>query len=218
MPDILLYYSILNSYMCQFCYASASGFEPSCYYRPMDLIYDRYDAMVYLIRREGRQCNSNDKGTLMPQENLPQSSFRTSLTSLFMAAIVMILAIAGSIFSQPIAHAWSLATTHKPETFTELYFNTSKANPLPTSTPVGQVRTFSFHLTNHERRNYHYAYRVQMNINGRTFPIVTGSVELPSEAGKDITVPFTVPVAEAHPEITVILISPAEQISFRSES
>jgi uncharacterized membrane protein len=154
----------------------------------------------------------------MPQDNTSQFNPIASLLSCLIAAVILCVALVGNTLMGPLGHAWMLATQQQPEAFTELYFNTSTKHPLPTSAPVGQTRSFSFHISNHEYRSMHYIYHATMLINGRLTPIVTGSVDVKDGQSADITIPFTMTEPGTQATIDVAIDHPSEHISFRSES
>jgi uncharacterized membrane protein len=151
-------------------------------------------------------------------EHVSPNSTRQQLTNCLIAGLVLTIVALTSTYATALRHAYTLATSHQPETFTELYFNSSHASPLPTSAPVGKVRTFSFHITNHENQPYSYHYTVGLRVNNQARLVKSGDIKLSNGQSADITVPFSMSVPEAVGEITVSLQNPQEHISFRSES
>jgi len=154
----------------------------------------------------------------MPADSAPQSSLRANFFSCLIAGAALFYTLISGTVGPILKHNFVLATQHRPEAFTELYFDSTLQAPLPTSAPAGQKRSFSFHITNHENRRFHYVYHATALEDGRVTPIVTGSVSLDEGASTDITVPFTLTAPNTQAMVTVELEQPAQFISFRSES
>jgi hypothetical protein len=147
-----------------------------------------------------------------PRRALTVFAVETLLLGGAAALLVPILAAT----TPAIKDAFALATTKKPEAFTELYFNDSAH--LPTSAPVGQPRTFSFHIHSHEAHPVVYRYEVRLSTPDSTSMVAQGSVVLTPGAGADIPVTFTTTEEGVRPQITVHLLGREEVINFRSES
>lgn len=119
-------------------------------------------------------------------------------------------------YRTPLARALALATTHQPETYTELYFVNNRQ--LPSLAPAGKTQTFAFGITNHEARTVTYRYVVSMTIDGNSVPAQTGSVVLASGQSRTLKAGFRLAEPGKSAVIGVNLAGRGEQIDFRSRS
>jgi hypothetical protein len=132
------------------------------------------------------------------------------------AALILISAsiasTAVSIYRDNIVHAFTLATTHQPEQYSELFF--AHSSHLPSFVPVLKPQRIVFHITNHEASPTTYTYVVTQD----GVQLARGDVTLPDGQGMDV--PFTFMNAQANHEsqLSVHLIGRAQHIDFRCKS
>lgn len=119
-------------------------------------------------------------------------------------------------YRAPIHHAWGLATSHRTEQYTELYFDNSSKLPLNVSTIKPAL--FSFHVTNHEGATIAYKYSVTETIANTVKTLTTGV--LPLRNGESGNIPITFLLNKPHQtaHLTVHLITEDETINFKSQS
>lgn len=138
---------------------------------------------------------------------------RKALTISTLALIVISGAVVGmTIYKGAIAQAVTLATTHRPETFTELYFVNSSA--LPSYSPAQRVQHVSFHITNHEAKQMTYTYVISQDATQIAHAMVT----LDDGKGTDIPFSFMIAVPNSTTQLSVHLENRSEHVDFRSKS
>jgi uncharacterized membrane protein len=96
-----------------------------------------------------------------------------------------------------------LATTKKPETFTELYFK-DHIN-LPGKIEVGKKQSFSFTIHNLEYKNMTYRYEVKAIDDNTDLTVYSGSDTLSHDEYKTIDGSYTVATASGRMKIEVLL-------------
>jgi len=147
------------------------------------------------------------------------SNIRLSTNLLLVSFIIGVVILSGLISlctnRGSLAKAYSLATSHQPERYTELYFN--NAGQLPSYSPTGKSRTISFHITNHEARLMTYHFQTAVTVNNQT-TITRGEVRLGQNQGADRSVSYVIPRPNLPAKIVVMLSERNLQISFRSTS
>lgn len=83
------------------------------------------------------------------------------------SAFVLVLGLAIIGISKPVwSRDFALATTKRPQPFTELYFNNLRT--LPTETSAGKPVNLSFTIANFEETTKNYQYRVKVTKQGVT--------------------------------------------------
>ncbi|HSX32748.1 MAG TPA: hypothetical protein VLF91_00200 [Candidatus Saccharimonadales bacterium] len=137
------------------------------------------------------------------------------------AAIVILAAIAGIafvsvVYQHQIARALTLATTHQPERYSELYFDDSAH--LPLFSLNGKVQHVSFRIVNHEAATTTYHYAVTITTNGVATSLADARVTLAD--GKTADIPFTylITTPNTPAQISVQLVGRSEHITFRTKS
>ena len=105
----------------------------------------------------------------------------------------------------------NLATTVKPETFTELYFENHLK--LPSTVKVGEKYTFSFTVHNLEYKTRSYPYEVYLDTNGQNQYIEKSSFILKQNSYKTIIENFSVNLATKS-AVVVSLINKNQSIDF----
>lgn len=123
---------------------------------------------------------------------------------------VAILSAGGSL-----TNAWSLATTHRPEQYSAMFF--SNPAKLPSYAPAGKPQVVPFHIVNHEGLTRSYRYTIQLQLNGK-LTTQTGSLQL--KDGQDVqeVAKFTIPKANEVATLTIQLAGSNEQLTLRSQS
>ena len=114
------------------------------------------------------------------------------------------------------SQAWTLATTHQPERFTELYF--SHPQSLPTNVTTGKPVTVVYHITNQEAATTIYRPQVTLTENGHSRLISQAYLVLAAGQGSDLTVTFTTTLPHAQLEFVISLPDQQQTIQFRSQS
>ena len=135
------------------------------------------------------------------------------ITAILMAVI---LAIVGLNNKSKISNALTDATTHKPETFTELYF---VSYPNITKTlEVGKIYQANFEVTNQESRTVSYIYEVQTYENGMANPPIIKSIELANHRSAVLPFSYSAQAKGESLEIIIRLTGQNQQIHLRASS
>lgn len=111
-----------------------------------------------------------------------------------------------------IKEAFILATTKKPETFTELYFEDHLS--LPKEITLFKENNFKFTIHNLENKDMGYPYEVYMDINGEKQMIDKSSILIKNNEYKTITEDFTITIPMQRFKVAVNLINKNQQIDF----
>ena len=132
---------------------------------------------------------------------------------LIAAGELVILGFLFILFNPATANTIILATTQKPETYTELYFENHQN--LPKEVISNQKYSFAFTIHNLEYKDVNYPYIVFLEDNGQKTVIDKDTVFLKQGQYKTITEPFilTNPVI-SRGEIIVKLTDKNQQIDF----
>lgn len=112
--------------------------------------------------------------------------------------------------------SWALATTVKPETFTELYFE-NQLN-LPSIVKANQQYYFDFTIHNLENQNMTYLYEVYLQTGDVKLPIDRSIVTIKNNQYKTVPEEFSLNVPFIKSEIVVNLINKNQQIDFWFEN
>jgi len=105
-----------------------------------------------------------------------------------------------------------MATTKKPETFTELYF--ADHLNLPKDTTLDKENKFKFTLHNLESKEMTYPYEVYIDSNGEKQMVGQGSVNLKQDEYKTIEESYTLTQPIKRAQVIVNLIDKHQQIDF----
>ena len=111
-----------------------------------------------------------------------------------------------------VKEALILATTVKPETFTELYFEDHLS--LPNQVTLFKENNFKFTIHNLENKDMEYPYEVYIDVNGEKQMIDKSSVLIKKNEYKTISEAFTITVPIQRVKVVVNLISKNQQIHF----
>jgi tetratricopeptide (TPR) repeat protein len=111
-----------------------------------------------------------------------------------------------------VKEALILATTVKPETFTELYFEDHLT--LPNKVTLFKENNFKFAIHNLESKDMEYPYEVYIDVNREKQMIDKNSVLIKNNEYKTITEDFTITVPMQRVKVVVNLINKNQQIHF----
>jgi hypothetical protein len=132
--------------------------------------------------------------------------------------LVLLLGIILLVFYERHSSAIVDATTHQPQSYTELYF--SDPNRLPAVAPADQRLPLAFTIHNVEGRDVGYSYKINFTgPNGQTTLLRQGQVTV--AAGQVATVndaSVQLPAYGGRAELSVILVGHPEAIHFWIES
>jgi uncharacterized membrane protein len=105
-----------------------------------------------------------------------------------------------------------LATTVKPETFTELYFEDHLS--LPNKVTLFKENNFKFVIHNLESKDMEYPYEVYIDVNREKQMIDKSSVLIKNNEYKTILEEFTITVPMQRVKVVVNLMGKNQQIHF----
>jgi len=111
-----------------------------------------------------------------------------------------------------VKEALILATTVKPETFTELYFEDHLT--LPNKVTLFKENNFKFTIRNLENKDMVYIYEVYIDVNREKQMIDKNSVLIKKNEYKTITEDFTITVPTQRVKVVINLIGKNQQIHF----
>jgi len=111
-----------------------------------------------------------------------------------------------------VKEALILATTVKPETFTELYLEDHLS--LPDKVILFKENNFKFTIHNLENKDMEYPYEVYIDLNREKKMIDKSSVLIKSNEYKTISEDFTITVPTQRVKVVINLISKSQQIHF----
>ena len=111
-----------------------------------------------------------------------------------------------------VKEALILATTVKPETFTELYFEDHLS--LPNKVTLFKENNFKFTIHNLENKDMIYIYEVYIDVNREKQMIDKNSVLIKNNEYKTITEDFTITVPTQRVKVVINLIGKNQQIHF----
>jgi hypothetical protein len=110
----------------------------------------------------------------------------------------------------------ALATTMKPDPFTELSFNSVVT--LPTHVIAGQSTSFTFTISNKELKTMNYVYTITQTDSATPQKSTTSTLTIPAGQTRNIKKAFIATVPSNTITISVSLPLQAETIQFRSKS
>jgi hypothetical protein len=111
-----------------------------------------------------------------------------------------------------VKEALILATSVKPETFTELYFENHLS--LPNKVALSEKNNFKFTIHNLENKDMEYPYEVYIDTGRGKKIIYINSVFIKNTEYKTITVDFTITIPIQRAKVVVSLINKNQQIDF----
>ncbi len=111
-----------------------------------------------------------------------------------------------------VKEALILATTVKPETFTELYFEDHLS--LPNKVTLFKENNFKFTIHNLENKDIEYPYEVYIDVYREKQMIDKNSVLIKNNEYKTITEDFTITVPTQRVKAVINLIDKNQQIHF----
>ena len=149
-----------------------------------------------------------------PTQPLYKPRPRVLLRIVVLMAVVLV--IVGLENKGQISNALTAATTHKPETFTELYF---VDYPNITKTlEVGKTYRANFEVKNQEARTITYVYEIQTYENGKADPPIIKSLKLANQQGAILPFSYSAHAKGETLEITVLLVGQNQRIHLRASS
>lgn len=150
----------------------------------------------------------------MPEVNKNKKTNNKVITSIVLLFAIICLT-AGVLFlvkNNSVKEALILATSVKPETYTELYFENHLS--LPNKVTLFKKNNFKFTIHNLENKDMKYPYEVYIDINGEKKIIYINSVFIKNNEYKTITADFIITIPIQRAEIVVNLINKKQQINF----
>ena len=112
-----------------------------------------------------------------------------------------------------VKEALTLATTVKPETFTELYFEDHLS--LPDKVTLFKENNFKFTIHNLENKDMEYKYEIYVDMTKKRKRMIDkGSVLIKNNEYKTISEEFTITIPIQRVKVAVNLISKSQQIHF----
>ena len=131
---------------------------------------------------------------------------------LLLAAVCFTVGILLLVRYSSVKEALILATSVKPETFTELYFENHLS--LPNKVTLSKKNNFKFTIHNLENKDMEYPYEVYIDTNGEKKIIYINSIVIKNTEYKTITVDFTITIPIQSAKVVVSLINKNQQIDF----
>jgi len=137
---------------------------------------------------------------------------------LFIGLVTKMVQVVNNISG--VKDAITLATTVKPETFTELYFEDHLSLPnqivylWKDRDDRFTINNFRFTIHNLENKDMKYLYEVYINVNGKKIFIYEASVFIKSGEYKTITQNFSVALPKEKVMVVVNLINKNQQIDY----
>ena len=153
----------------------------------------------------------------MPKFRWFTKEMSSHLLLLVVGFLILVSAIFISTFSTDgdISKAFTLATTHQPERYTQLYF-TSPAK-LPSYAATGQTQTVPFSVVNDNAQPVSYSYQVITTI-GNVTTRTSSSFRLASGRTIYLTTQFTIPTPLTKAHLVIKLLNTDEQLTLASTS
>lgn len=141
---------------------------------------------------------------------------RRQIIKIGLPLLVICIAAAGIFtlikYVPSVKETFILATTVKPETFTELYFEDQLS--LPDKIVLHRENSFKFTIHNLENKDMNYIYEVYININGEEQLIDKNSVLIKDNEYKTFKENFTITVPTQRVKVVVNLFNRNQEIHF----
>jgi uncharacterized membrane protein len=132
-------------------------------------------------------------------------------------SLVFVAIVAGCIWQRgAIRHAYHLATSHQPETYTELYF--ANVTKLPGQVTAGKTYTYTVHVTNHQAKTVRYRVVATVAISHAATTVTQATITLRDGQGADKEFTLNMPKTQESAVITVSLPDQGQHIEFKSKS
>lgn len=143
-------------------------------------------------------------------------SFEFNFKNAIISSLIIIpfFVLGAALFINPqVRETMVLATTQKPETFTELYLENHLK--LPKETTTDKVHTFTFTIHNLEYQTVIYPYEVVIQKeNGEIIDLIVNQVELKHDETKQIPVNYVFKQPVDRAKVTVNLKNKDQAIHF----
>ena len=141
-------------------------------------------------------------------------------THLQFVMVVFLMVVCASVIGVIGTHgnvsdAITLATTHQPERYTQLFFD----NPakLPSYAPTGKIQTLNFSIVNNNAEQVTYTYETTITI-GSSTTSTSHSLTLANGQSAQLVTQFTVPTPLTKAQITIHLLGTNQRITLASTS
>ena len=138
-----------------------------------------------------------------------QPARKNQLTAWSLGVVTVLLL--GAAIVIPLRSQTVLATSHQPEVYSTLAFDTPAH--LPTSIAINKAFPLTFDVTNHSSDAVVYTYKVTATVGQTTTTVQTGSFVLPSTATGRKSISFIVAKTHATTRIDIILVGQPNQLS-----
>lgn len=126
--------------------------------------------------------------------------------------VLLVLSIVAIAAYPHYSHALNLATTHRPERLTELYFPLDK--PLPTTYTPGQKLTVHFAIHNLEHQDTTYPFQIALVTGTRVDIAYTHSVTVRDNQTATVNAPITIPLTANRIAVNVKLVNVQQSVHF----
>jgi hypothetical protein len=128
----------------------------------------------------------------------------------------IVVAVVISLNLPRLSAAYSLASQHRPEAYTELYF----ADPahLPSYAPPGKAEKLQFVIVNHEGTSHRYQYVITETAPGYQKQLVSPSFVLADGSAATRSTTYSLPAANANLHITITLLGSGQTLTMESRS
>ena len=150
------------------------------------------------------------KKLLMKIKKYNKTILRIELILIIIPFLCLDAKIAYSIPS--VRETIALATTAKPETFTELYFEDHLK--LPDKVSASKTYAFKFTIHNLENKDMEYPYQVYIKTDNQKYTINSNNVSIKNNEYKTISETFSIPKIAGRSAVVVNLIDKSQQIDF----
>lgn len=136
---------------------------------------------------------------------------------LYLSTVVIVVLSAGLLLNWTIhTRTFVKATTHQPETYTELYF--THPNSLPASINAGQAVPVAFTIHNVEARTMLYTYDITITLpNGSQQTLTKEQISLANSQAQSVADSISLPTVAGRYEINVQLEKLPESIHYWTE-
>lgn len=152
----------------------------------------------------------------MPSKRKPASKYHTSriLWAILLLLFIGILSVGYSSQGR-YSGAFKLATSHMPEKYTELYFNSPAK--LPLYSPARKYESVPFTIVNHEARTETYTYQASLDISGAVSSS-RQTVTLKDGQSAALLATMMIPTPSTPAILTIKLLGTDNQLTLKSTS
>jgi hypothetical protein len=142
------------------------------------------------------------------------------IPSYFILWVTLLLVVAASLLigingNGGLSQAYKLATTHKIESYTQLYFDSPSQLPLYAAT--GKVQTVNFTIGNYTARTKTYNYEVVFTVGTKTTTSIQTTKVLQGSSTQ-LSTRFTIPTPLTKANLIIKLLGSNQQLTLESTS